>query len=437
MANASAARDRADAPTTTTMDAGGLPRVRSRELSQISMSQQPGFAQPPADKRMRSNTNNPFDFGSRIPGGSADRQRNANAEAELLLHAPFTVSANVDAAGRVNTIQYGEFLFAIDADRSKMNCLNILSLTQLNQMLMNVHLAAQEKLRTANWDFHSVLKRGEASASPDSIIDMLQRMLPEHPMTPAALFRRVTYLGPMCVPTTDAAATANAAGRTAGLRLMSVQARGRATVPNLWMAYPGTRVGFVVKRFVDPRALRNVTPQTLMQVLGPIQVYPCVASLGRALQNGRLLCRSTLQGEVRTTDRELVDSGMGLADINSQRGCYTSAERSVAWNARDPWSVDGAYIDYKIEAVRQRDNTYAMYGTPEFCAGMYIHVGVVAKMPSPLPSVAAINAAVLGVASEPAIPAHNAYIQMLNDNRIDIQVQGYDPHAYMPADRVA
>jgi len=415
--------------------ADGLPRVRSRSLAEISGSQNVGFAQPP-DKRMRT-TNHAFEFGGGAPYVPGQDRRNGNAEAEQLLHAPFTVSAYIDKEGEVNKIQRGEFLFAVDAHLSKMDCINVQSLTQLNQSLVNAHLQGKEELRKAAWKFSSVLRRGASSGLVDSVTDILQRMLPNCPMSPAALAKRITYLGPMCIPSTENAAYADNVGKRAGLRLLNVQSRGRVTVPNLWMAYAGARVGFVIKRFVDPRALRNVTPENIMDVIGPLQVYPCVASLGRNLQLGRLLCRSTLQGEKKMVDRELTDVGMAVADIRSQRNCYTSAERSIAWNARDPWSVDGAYMDYKIEAVQTRDGTYAMYGTPEVCAGMYIHVGIIQKMHSPLPTVEAINAAVLGVTSEPAISPHSAYIQLLNNNLIDIQVQGYDPHVYMTSTGIA
>lgn len=396
----------------------------------------------PASKRMKT-SNRPVGFGTPMDI-SIDSSRDDTVSGDPPLTAKFSISAYRDRDGKVDSIQKGEFLFGVSVDKgdpSTQNIIKVYSLTQLNEVLAETHI--RSALEIQKMRMGSAILADDVSADSghlrDPELDILQRLLKNNPMTPSRFARLITYLGPVVSPGSQNATYANAAGVDGGLRMFVLEQRGEVETANIWRAAEGEHVGFIVKKFQNPEAFRNVNANNVMEKLQPLQVYPCISNLRRGLTHGRRLARSTLAGEQILSRQDMLDGGITLEDLRER--LWTSGERAVDWQERDPRTVDGMYVDYKVEALVYPDGTKQLVGNTELCAGLYIHVGQIRKRLGPCPYVEQINDAVLGntavlpQGTPEQMSAWATYIGLLNNNRVTVQIHGTHEHVYTPDGR--
>ncbi len=396
----------------------------------------------PPNKRMKT-SDRPWGFGHPMDVG-IDSSRDDYVSGDPPLTAKFSVSVFRDQGGKVDAIQKGEFMWAIGAaygEPSTQNIVTAMSTTQLNQLMADTHLRAAAEMNTRSLR-EGLLGEDETANQPDQrdpSLDVLQRMLKNNPLTPANFSKFVTYLGPVVSPGTQNAEYANVAGRDAGLRMFMIEQRGEVETANIWRAGVGEHVGFIVKKFQDPALFRNVNANNIMEKLQPLQIYPCISSLRRGLTYGRRLARSTMSGEHFLSRQDMIDGGITVEEL--QENMWTSGERAVDWSERDPRTVDGMYVDYKVEALVYPDGSRQLVGNTELCAGLYIHVGQVRKRLGQCPYPEQVNDAIL---ANTAVATHGTpdqmsawaqYINLLNNYRVTLQVQGDHPHTYAPDGR--
>lgn len=412
-----------------------------RSIASIENQQDFGLVgDGPPSKRMR--TSNMGDGGFTSPMGiDMEAIRNATNSNTPKLTSKTTISAFRDDNGRVDSIQTGEFLFAVKASESTLSSQNIVvvvTLTQLNALLAETHKKAQLRMQKMRMGEHieplDVAVDGQQPARRASDLDVLQRMLTDNPMTPASFSKLVTYLGPVASPESKGAQYADYEGVQGGLRLFVVEHRGDLEVADLWQAQPGEHIGFVVKKMQDPASFRDVNANNIMEKLKPLQVYPCVASLRKNLTQGRRLARSTLVGEQLLSRQDMLDGGITPEEL--QERMWTSAERCVDWDECTPRTVDASYVDYQVEVLTYPDGSRHLVGNTVLRAGLYLHVGQVRARLGSVPHVDTINSAVLGCVSEDGLAdrapqsAWSSYIGLLNNHRVVIQVQSQHPHTY-------
>lgn len=401
-----------------------------------------GGVNGPPSKRMRT-TNRPFGPGSGpIAMDISDpgiRMGPLDAETEAMKRARFTVSAYLDKAGHTAAIQEGEFLFALKARdgsaASTENCLHVATVTRLNHVLATTHLRSALEVGAGDPN-DSILPSNARTEHPslrDPSDDIMQRMIPNNPFSPANFSKNITYLGPRTTPGSMHAADADNAGRAAGFKLHVIESCGLIYTANMWMGQVGDSVGFIVKKFQDHTTFRDVDAKNIMSKLRPMQVYPVIASLRKGLTAGRRLGRSTVIDELSVTQENMREGGITREMVDAAN--WTTAERSVELVAH-PHHADAAYIDYKVEVIIKPDGSRMLVGTPEFCIGEYIHVGVIVARKGPIPAVEQVNAAILGNVAVSGPDANDgsaaweSYIQLLNDHGCYVQVSSGHPHTF-------
>ena len=418
------------------------PRIRGRTIDDIEGQRTyPIVGNGPVNKRMRTSGRSET-FGGRIQNVSMEDIKRDTMSGDPPLTAPFSVSGFEDRKGYTVAIQKGEFLFALHAHRSAdtQNCVHVFTLTRLNEMLVHAHEHAKANLK-GNL-IKGLLPVTQSLPQPDQrdpSLDILQRVLPDVPMTVASFLKRVTYLGPVITPGTLAVTYANMAGAEAKLRAFMIEKRGMVETANIWGAVDGEDVGFVVRRFHDHTKFRDVDNNNVLARIGPLQVYPCILDQRKSLTIGRRLARSTLIDELQISRADRRDGVM--APRWFQEPHRTSAERSIAWDEVSPRTVDRGFMDYKVEAITLPGGARQLVGHPMPFDGHVIRVGSMKKHEGGIPSADLINLAILGTPGAGDVPmtsgegAWGAFISLLHNHRCYVHVQSNHPHTYTPDGR--
>lgn len=329
-------------------------------------------------------------FGLFSPPSSSREDAKKNSELNWnFLHAPIVIDAFKDSEGLTEFIQEGDFLVQIrvNADSGTSRFARVLTLGQVNKVWQDsfdrdtVANSGKNALELSTAKPLAGNKRGRGH-------DLMGVLSTSNCHSIAQMLDVVSYLGPSLSPGTNNVTHANRLGAGVGLKSFVYQARGLATVGNLWGdVQVGDKVGFIVRKFQTSDFTSNDGITSARSKTGPLMFYPCVNMLGAETGNNVRRGMSTLVGsnnkeKGRRSNTEFV------------RG-RTSAERSTSNNTLDPMKVGKSYIDYEIVETVDYGMKVSYIGMSVFKTGFHIHVGTVQERNSPAPKLSQINAAIV------------------------------------------